>query len=164
MAEPKKRNDDLQKVKQLVKLMVDNDLVEVEIIDGENKISLKRPNPQPQAFAVPSMPPMAMPAGAPAPAAPQAPPAAQAPKEDDSALTDITSPIVGTFYPTPSPDADPFVKVGDRVEDDTVVCIVEAMKVMNEIKAEMSGTVEKVLCKAGQAVEYGQPLFKVRPD
>ncbi len=168
MAEPKKRNDDLQKVKQLVKLMVDNDLVEVEIIDGENKISLKRPNPQPQQIAVGSMPPMAIPAAAPvaAPAAPQAVPAqAAAPaQEDDSSLVEIPSPIVGTFYPTPNPDADPFVKVGDSVGPDTVVCIIEAMKVMNEIKAEMSGKIEKVLCKAGQAVEYGQPLFKVRPD
>ena len=72
--------------------------------------------------------------------------------------------MVGTFYAAPSPDADPYAKVGTKVDDDSVICIIEAMKVMNEIKAETIGTIEKVMCQTGQAVEYGQVLYKVRPD
>jgi acetyl-CoA carboxylase biotin carboxyl carrier protein len=79
-------------------------------------------------------------------------------------LVVIKSPIVGTFYATPSPDSDPFVEVGSQVDAQTVVCIVEAMKVMNEIKAETSGTIAEILVSNGQAVEYGQALFKVKPD
>jgi len=85
-------------------------------------------------------------------------------QEEDETLVEIASPIVGTFYASPSPDSEHFVAVGSQVGPDTVVCIVEAMKVMNEIKAETSGTIVKILCKAGQAVEYGQVLFKVKPD
>jgi acetyl-CoA carboxylase biotin carboxyl carrier protein len=72
--------------------------------------------------------------------------------------------MVGTFYATPSPDAEPYVKVGDHVTEETVVCMIEAMKVFNEIRAEMSGTIEKLLVKNAQAVEFGLPLFVVRPD
>ena len=75
----------------------------------------------------------------------------------------ITSPMVGTFYSSPSPDAAPFVKVGDGVEPDTIICLIEAMKVFNEIKAEVAGRVEKVLVSNGQTVEFGQPLMMVRP-
>ena len=83
------------------------------------------------------------------------------PKED---LIEINSPIVGTFYATPSPDSEPYVDIGSEVQAQTVVCIIEAMKVMNEIKAEVSGTIVEVLVTNGQAVEYGQALFRVRPD
>ena len=83
--------------------------------------------------------------------------------EQNDNLVEITSPIVGTFYLTPSPNAEPFVKVGSSVEKDKVVCIVEAMKVMNEIKSDVDGTIKKVLVSNGQAVEYGQPLFLVEP-
>jgi acetyl-CoA carboxylase biotin carboxyl carrier protein len=82
----------------------------------------------------------------------------------DTGLEQIKSPLVGTFYAAPSPDSEPFVEVGTKVESQTVVCIVEAMKVMNEIKAEINGTVVQILVKNGQAVEYGQPLFKVKPE
>ncbi|MCK4999569.1 MAG: acetyl-CoA carboxylase biotin carboxyl carrier protein [Anaerohalosphaera sp.] len=150
-----KKQTDIQKVKELIDLMIANDLVELEIVDGDNKVSLKRPQPSQQLV---THVPMAAPA-AHAPAAAAVPAQAQ-----DEGLIEIDSPMVGTFYASPSPDSDAFVKVGDRVEPNTVVCIVEAMKVLNEIKAEMSGTIEKVLCKAGQAVEYGQSLFKVKPD
>jgi acetyl-CoA carboxylase biotin carboxyl carrier protein len=98
---------------------------------------------------------------APAAAYPGAAPAA--PTASDN-LADIKSPIIGTFYSAPSPDSPPYVKAGDHVTPDTVVCIVEAMKVMNEIKAETSGTIEKVLITNGQVVEFGQVIFKVRPD
>ncbi|MBI3651014.1 MAG: acetyl-CoA carboxylase biotin carboxyl carrier protein [Acidobacteria bacterium] len=98
----------------------------------------------------------------PAPVAPLAPvaPAIAVPVEEP--LNIIKSPIVGTFYRAPSPQAEVFVKVGDRVENDTVVCIIEAMKLMNEIQAEMSGIVAKIYVENGQPVEYGQPLFGIR--
>ena len=145
-------------------MMVANDLVEIEILDGGNKILLKRP--QPQQTTIHSMPMMA-PAMAPAayamPAAPAVAPAQAAAPAENTNLVDIKSPIVGTFYATPSPDSAPYVKVGDDVNTETVVCIVEAMKVMNEIKAETIGTIAKVMVANGQAVEYGQVIFKVKP-
>ncbi len=158
-----------ENVKDLVSLMKDNDLVELEIVDGENKIHLKRPNPEIKQVSMPAAMPMPMPMQqmpqAPAPAAAPATGAAPAaePAKDEN-LIEIPSPIVGTFYISPSPDSDPFIKTGDKVDPDTVVCIIEAMKVMNEIKAECSGTIVEILCKAGQAIEYGQVLFKVKPD
>lgn len=92
--------------------------------------------------------------------------ASEPPKEvkEDTSLYKITSPMVGTFYQAPNPDADPYVKVGDKVKKDTVVCIVEAMKLFNEIEAEVEGEIVEVLVKNGQLVEYGQPLFLVKPD
>lgn len=152
-----KRND-LKKVKDLIDLMIEKDLVEVEIAEGDSKIHLKRAGIAP---AVPAA--MHIPVMAPAPTAPY-PGAVPAPAAGDEKLADIKSPIVGTFYSAPSPDSAPYAKAGDHVTADTVVCIVEAMKVMNEIKAETSGTIEKVLITNGQAVEFGQVLFKVRPD
>lgn len=106
-----------------------------------------------------------MPMAAPMPVASHAAaatPAASAAAADN--LVNIPSPIIGTFYAAPSPDSLPYVKVGDHVTNDTVVCIIEAMKVMNEIKAETTGIIEKVMIPNGQAVEFGQVLFKVRPD
>lgn len=147
-----KTHIDLKKVKELIDLMKENELIELEIADGDTKVHLKRPG----AGVLNSVP---MTAGS---AASSTPPAVFKEVKDDG-LGKITSPIVGTFYQAPSPDSDPYVKVGDRVTSDTVVCIVEAMKVMNEIKAECSGTVVEVCCKDGQAVEYGQALFKIRP-
>lgn len=153
--------DDLKKVRELINLMKENDLIEIEIADGDQKIHLKRPQPM-TAHYVPS----ALPA---APAAPAAPaPAVQKPQPEtagpaESGLLEIKSPIVGTFYAAPNPEAAPYVKPGDKVKPDTVVCIVEAMKVMNEIKAEVSGTIVEVLVKDGQSVEFGQTLFRVRP-
>jgi acetyl-CoA carboxylase biotin carboxyl carrier protein len=154
------KKNDLKKVKELIDLMVEKDLVEVEIVDGDSKIHLKRPNASVQ-MAAPAPMPMMMAAPAAAAAAAPATPAAQ---PADDKLAGIKSPIIGTFYAAPSPDSPPYVKVGDHVTADTVVCIVEAMKVMNEIKAEMAGTIEKVMVANGQTVEYGQVLFKVKPD
>jgi len=93
----------------------------------------------------------------------EAGPSASQPQPEED-LVEIKSPIVGTYYATPSPDSDPFVELGSHVEPQTVVCIVEAMKVMNEIKAETSGTITEILVTNGQAVEYGRVLFKVKPD
>ncbi|MCE5339872.1 MAG: acetyl-CoA carboxylase biotin carboxyl carrier protein [Planctomycetaceae bacterium] len=153
------KKNDLKKVKELIELMVEKDLVEVEIVDGDSKIHLKRPNSS-MSIAAPAPMQMMMPASAPAVAAPA--PSAGTPADDK--LAGIKSPIIGTFYSSPSPDSPAYVKVGDHVTADTVVCIIEAMKVMNEIKAELAGTVEKVMITNGQTVEYGQVLFKVRPD
>jgi acetyl-CoA carboxylase biotin carboxyl carrier protein len=152
------KKNDLKKVKELIELMIEKDLVEVEIVDGDSKIHLKRPNLS-MPIAAPAQMPIMMPATPVASAPAQA---ASAPVDDK--LADIKSPIIGTFYSSPSPDSPPYVKVGDHVTADTVVCILEAMKVMNEIKAETTGTIEKVLINNGQTVEYGQALFKVRPD
>jgi len=158
--------DDLKKVREIIELMIENDLVEVEIAEGDSKIHLKRPgHSQPQVSAVTPIPIVT--GAVPIPAAPAAGPVhtqqpAQVKTEDN--LVNITSPIVGTFYTAPSPDSEPYVEVGDHVTPDTVVCVVEAMKVMNEIKAEATGTVEKVMVSNGQAVEFGHVLFKIRPD
>jgi len=141
---------DLKKVKELIDIMKENDLVEIEVVDGDSKVHLKGPQ-GPVMTAMPSAVPVAPAAVAPVP-----------PAVDDG-LVDIVSPIVGTFYPAPSPDSEPYVRVGDTVQSDTVVCIIEAMKVMNEVKAETGGTIAEVCCKDGEAIEYGQVLFKVRP-
>ena len=155
MSEMKDKN--LAKVKELIEIMTENDLVEIEIANGDSKIHLKRPQPHMQAVQQIPMAQAVMPAAA-APAAGEAAPIA------DSNLKDITSPMVGTFYGSPSPDSDPFVKVGDRVDEGTVICIIEAMKVMNEIKAETSGTIAEVMCQPGQAIEFDEVLFKVKAD
>jgi len=157
---------DLHKIKKLIEIMKDNDLVEVEIKHGDDKILLKRS--QGQSTTVTAVPMIAannsivpVVSGAEQQSAGQSR-ASGTTKEDG--LIEIKSPIVGTFYSTPSPDSEAFVEVGSDVNPQTVVCIVEAMKVMNEIKAETSGTIAEILVANGQAVEYGQVLFKVRPD
>jgi acetyl-CoA carboxylase biotin carboxyl carrier protein len=146
------KNNDLQKINELIEIMKENDLVEVEIKHGDDKFSLKRRQPQQPAAAARADAAQSLPAEAPA-----------ADQEQQGNLVVIKSPIVGTFYAAPSPDSDPFVEVGSQVDSQTVVCIVEAMKVMNEIKAETSGTIAEILVSNGQAVEYGQALFKVKP-
>ena len=145
--------------------MKDNGLEEIEIKHGDDKIFLKRSQPQQPAIGIPMMrhetgfvpvgPESMGKAGQ--YSGPQA-----VPGEED--LAEIKSPIVGTFYATPSPDSEHYVEIGSEVGPQTVVCIIEAMKVMNEIKAETSGTIVSILVTNGQAVEYGQVLFKVKPD
>ncbi len=153
---------DLQKIEELLKVMKANDLVEVELKHGEDKILLKRFQPQPIITPAMSSIPLA---AQPLTAFSNAPVSGSAAQTASNAgLVEITSPIVGTYYATPSPDSDPYVEIGSRVETNTVACIVEAMKVMNEIKADTTGTIAQVLVKSGQAVEYGQVLFRVKPD
>jgi acetyl-CoA carboxylase biotin carboxyl carrier protein len=152
---------DLKKLRELVKLMVDNEIAEVDLQDETEHIKLKRGGAGQPVLVAPQ--PVAASAPAPVAAAPAA--AAVAPVVDeDAGLINIVSPTVGTYYSSSSPDAKAFVSAGSKVSDDTVVCIIEAMKVFNEIKAEVRGTIEKVLVENGQAVEYGQPLFKVKPN
>ncbi len=154
----------LSKLKELIELMEKHGVTEVSLKNGDEHWRLARgarevfvpmgapqmPMAAPAAVAAPA--PVA--ASAPAPAAPAAPAASNLPA--------IKSPTVGTFYSSPSPEDPPFVQVGATVKPDTVVCIVEAMKVMNNITAEMSGTIVEVLVKNGESVEYGQPLFRVK--
>jgi acetyl-CoA carboxylase biotin carboxyl carrier protein len=147
----------IDEVKALTDLMVANDLAEVMIRDGEKRIIIRRgiaslrTNP-----AVMAAPP---PVSAHAPAA--LPPLTATPAVDPNLAT-IKSPMVGTFYLTPSPDAPAFVKLGDRVNPESVVCIIEAMKVFNEIKAEVAGIIESIEVGSGAPVEFGQILMKVR--
>ncbi len=148
---------DLGELRRLVLLMRANDLSEVEIEEEGKRVRVVRG----LSGYVAAAPSAAWPAPSSAspPAAPG--PAAAEPKEKRG--IEIPSPMVGTFYRSPSPDASPFVEVGDRITKDTTVCIVEAMKVMNEIKAEAEGEILEILVQNGEPVEFGQPLFLVRP-
>jgi acetyl-CoA carboxylase biotin carboxyl carrier protein len=153
---------DIRKLKELVRLMVENDLTELDIRDEQETVTVKRPgvHAAPQVVAAPMM--AAPVAALPAASAPAAAAAPAAPAKE--VLPAIESPMVGTFYAAPGPDKSPFVSVGSKVGPDTTVCLIEAMKIFNEIKAETSGTVEEVLVKSGQPVEFGQPLFRIRPN
>ena len=158
---------DIRKLKELVKLMVANDLTELDLRDPEEQVTLRRPNQwtasAPTASTAAPAPAVTPVAPAPAAAAePVASPPA-APAAADPGLVAISSPMVGTFYSSPSPDADAFVSVGAKVGAETVVCMVEAMKIFNEIKADCSGTIEQICVNNGDAVEFGQDLFLVRP-
>jgi acetyl-CoA carboxylase biotin carboxyl carrier protein len=148
---------EIKDIKRIVELVKNNELTEFSLKDKDFELMLKRGGEQ----VVYTAPPVA---AAPAVAPTSAPAVAPAPAEDASDdLPEILSPIVGTFYRKPSPDADVFVQVGDEVDEDTVVCIVEAMKVMNEIKAECKGVIKKILVEDASPVQYGQPLFLVEP-
>ena len=156
----------MEELRELIALMSDNGLSELEIEGEEFRVRLRRDS-VPSRLAQPAEVPASAPAPVPEPAPAAAPtqPATQATTEAPSQDQDvhiIPSPIVGTFYRSPSPNADPFVKIGSNVEHDSVVCIIEAMKLMNEIQAEATGEVVKIYVENGQPVEYGQPLFGIR--
>ncbi len=156
---------ELEQIRDLIGLMKENELTEVRIIEGETRLLLKRGQAvtdMPVAVTpIPQIPvPQAVPAALPQAAAAETD-AKPAPVDTGAS---IKSPMVGTFYAAPSPDAAAYVRVGDHVNPDSVVCIIEAMKVMNEIKAETSGTIQKILVQNAQAVEFGQPLFQIKPD
>jgi acetyl-CoA carboxylase biotin carboxyl carrier protein len=146
-------NMKVEEIKAIVEMMAENDLTEFKIEAEDMHLCIKRGR-EGTAVAVPQV----IQAAAPTPAV--AAPAA-APAEPEVAKETIDSPIVGTFYRASSPESAPFVEVGTKVSPDTVVCIVEAMKVMNEIKAEKSGTIKEILIENAQAVEFGQPLFVI---
>ena len=152
-------DDRLSQLERLVEMMVDKDVVEVELEEAGARWRVRRTEPQAVTYAAAPMPMAAPAAPAAMPAAPGAMPAA-APAEPQGEV--FKSPMLGTFYSSPSPDAEAFVKVGDRVNADTTLCIVEAMKVMNEIKAEREFEILEVLVKNGEPVEFGQPLFTIR--
>lgn len=158
----------MEELRELIALVRDNELAELELENEGFRVRLRRES----ALAESSPAAVSHPAPAPAPPPPAPAPAASGPAHpgtqattaaaQDQDLHIITSPIVGTFYRSPSPTADAFVKIGSNVENDTVVCIIEAMKLMNEIQAETSGEVVKIYVENGQPVEYGQPLFGIQ--
>ena len=166
------KNEDIQDLKQLVEFLKEHEVAEFDLDRGDLKIRLKFSQPAvlapPIAQILPGVPAVAAPipliAAAGAPAAPVvATPAAAAPPADpDAGLHIIKSPIVGTFYGSPSPGAAAFVSPGDHVEKGQVVCIVEAMKLMNEIESDAAGEIVKCLVSNGQPIEFGQPLFSVK--
>ena len=148
---------DVDLLQQIVKLMAANDLNTVDVRDGDRRIILKRGANTPVVMSMPTMAaPMANAGGAANAAPPQ-------PVDEEAGLKPIKSPMVGTFYAAPAPDAKPFVNVGSKVDEETDVCVIEAMKVFNNIKAEMRGTIAKILVQSGQAVAFGQTLFLVKP-
>ena len=165
-----KASVNLEELRELIALLRDNGLAELELEREDFRVRLRREgvlasgdHVQYVAAPVPVSASAAEPAAAaaaPPPANPGAQPSAAAAPDQDLHL--ITSPIVGTFYRSPSPAADPFVKIGSNVAPESVVCIIEAMKLMNEIQAEASGEVVKIYVENGQPVEYGQPLFGIR--
>ncbi|MBE6391900.1 MAG: acetyl-CoA carboxylase biotin carboxyl carrier protein [Lentisphaerae bacterium] len=148
---------EIEEIRSLVSMMGEYNLSEIKIEDDGCNICLRRNC----ATEVP-VAPVAIQTVAAAPAAPavQAAPAPAAPAVEAARIT-IDSPLVGTLYRAPGPDAQPFVQVGDRVNPDTTICIIEAMKVMNEVKAEKSGVIKEILVENAQAVEYGQPIFVI---
>ena len=147
---------DLRKLKTLIDLVSESGVAELEITEGEDRVRIVNRNGaapvqvhQPVTVAQPMPVPVPAPEVAPAPA----------PTPPQQTGTPLTSPMVGTFYRAPSPGADPFVKVGDTVKKGQVVCIIEAMKLLNEVEADMDGTVKEVCVENGQPVEFGQSLF-----
>ncbi len=154
---------DIRKVKKLIELLESSDIAEIEIKEGEESVRISRASSPPQAPIYMHAPAPPAPAAAPAPVAPAPAPAA-APKEAAKAAIRgnvIKSPMVGTFYRSPSPSSPVFVEVGQHVKAGDVVCIVEAMKMMNQIEADHSGVVEAILVEDGQPVEFDQPLITI---
>ena len=159
-----------KELKELIEFLIEKDIAEFELERGDVKVKVKRAgehnvvhsHAEPRFYAVPPAAPspvhemVAVPVAAPAVAAPAAP-------APDEGLHAVKSPIVGTFYEAPSPGAPPFVKVGDTVEVGQVLCIVEAMKLLNEIESDFAGEIVKKLATNGQPIEYGQELFSIRP-
>jgi acetyl-CoA carboxylase biotin carboxyl carrier protein len=170
-------DEQLEKIKQIIEIMTKEGLVEVEIKQGNDKISIKKGQAESagdekfqqlsesQKLRAAKVRDFLL--------SEQQKPQLNAENKEKGApattpqkeiLAEIKSPLVGTFYARPSPDSEPYIEVGSHVDPETVVCIIEAMKVMNEIKAEVSGTIVEVVAVSGEAVEYGQVLFRVRPD
>ena len=151
---------DLRKLKTLIDLVSDSNVSELEITEAEGKVRIVKSGPAPVAMVTQMAAPVAAPVAATAPAA--APVAASAPApaaEATPAGHQVKSPMVGTFYRSSSPGAKSFVEVGSQVKEGDTICIIEAMKILNEIEADKSGTITQILAENGQAVEYGAPLF-----
>lgn len=154
---------DLKLVKNLLDLISESEVNEVSIEEGDFKLKVKKTSDAPAQlqYQMPAQQPQAAPAPQPQPAGGTAE-QKDAPAEDSPDGEVVKSPIVGTFYRSPSPDSDPFIKEGDSVKQGETLCIVEAMKIMNEIEAEFSGTVQKIIAEDGQPIEFDQPLFIIK--
>lgn len=149
----------IEEIKELIALANESGVAELEVQRGEHRVRIKRAGQEREYVVAAPTPVATVAATTPAVVAPVA---AAAPEKDN--LVTIKSPIVGTFYESPSPEAGPFVKTGDTVSPKTTVCIIESMKLMNEIEAEVSGVVVARLVENGKPVEYGEALFTIRPN
>ena len=145
---------DLRKLKKLIDLVQESGIAELEITEGEEKVKIVKGGGVSLTAAAP---PITVAAPAPAPAGPRPAPAAETEPSQEGHV--VKAPMVGTFYRSPSPDAKVFVEVGQAIKEGDTICIIEAMKLMNEIEADASGVVKAILVENGQPVEYGQPLF-----
>lgn len=163
-----------KELKELIEFLIEKDISEFELERGDVKVRIKRGAENASGHVpvishiasmppVMPMPPLAQPAAVPAQPAPAGNNAASPAVEPGETLHEVKSPIVGTFYESPAPGAPPFIRPGDSVNAGQVLCIIEAMKLMNEIESDASGEVVKILVSNGQPVEYGQPLFAIRP-
>lgn len=151
----------LKEIREILELLKGSDVTELEVVRGEDVLKVRRGQAGEMRQATVAQAPMVSPA--PPPRTEEPPPAL--PKEPPKpAVKEVVSPIVGTFYRAPAPDAAPFVEVGSRVTKGQVLCIVEAMKIMNQIESDASGTVVAILVENAQPVAYGQPLFHISPE
>ena len=148
---------DIRKVKKLIELLDESGIAEIEITEGEESVRISRYSQHAPVAAAPVAAPSAAPAAAPPPATPAAAPVADA--EEDG--YEVTSPMVGTYYAASSPGAAPYVQVGDRVNEGDTLCIIEAMKMMNQIETDVSGVVKSIRVQNGEPVEFGQTLFVI---
>lgn len=154
---------DLKLVKNIINLISESDVDEVSIEEGDFKIKVKKRSDSAIQTVQYQMPPQQQAPAAPAPPTPpQSPKSVESAEKPDGVV--IKSPIVGTFYEAASPDSDPYVKVGDKVKEGQTLCIVEAMKIMNEIESEFSGTIQEIIAENGSPVEFDQPLFIIKKD
>jgi len=148
---------DLRKLKTLIDLVSESNISELEITEADGKVRIVKAEPAAPAQQMMQVPNMMM--AAPVQAAPAAPPAAEPVAAPAEVGHTVKSPMVGTFYRSANPGSKAFAEVGDAIKEGQPICIIEAMKIMNEIEADKSGTVTRILCENGQAVEFGQPLF-----
>jgi acetyl-CoA carboxylase biotin carboxyl carrier protein len=157
----------LKELKELIEFLIEKDIAEFELERGDVKIKIKRAGEHTIVHSRSELPYVALPVTAPVALAPTASPSASAPTASEPVAEEnlhiVKSPIVGTFYEAPSPGAPPFVKAGDSVEIGQVLCIVEAMKLLNEIESDLAGEIVKKMVSNGQPIEYGQELFVIRP-
>ena len=147
---------DLRKLKKLIDLVQESGIAELEITEGEEKVKIVKGGPVSVSQAAVAAVPQPVPSAAPTPVATAAAPAQPEPGQEGHV---VKAPMVGTFYRSPSPDAKVFIEVGQPIKEGQTICIIEAMKLMNEIEADASGVVKAILVENGQPVEYGQPLF-----
>lgn len=160
----------IDEIRELIRVVQETGILELEVKQGDNTVRIRTAASAAKEIVVPTVLPVSMPtAGIPAAIAPAAPaeappPSAPPPPKEEERDTVVKSPIVGTYYDAPGPGTPPFVKVGDRVEPKQVLCIIESMKLMNEIEAEIAGTVTAKLVENGRPVEYGESLFTIRPQ
>jgi acetyl-CoA carboxylase biotin carboxyl carrier protein len=151
---------DIRKVKKLIELLDESGIAEIEITEGEDSVRISRYSQHAPVAPAPAPAPISTPAAAPAPAA-AAPTPAAAPAEVEEDGHNVTSPMVGTYYAASSPGAAPYVQVGDRVNEGDTLCIIEAMKMMNQIETDVAGVIKSIRVQNGEPVEFGQTLFVI---